>query len=98
MMDIIPAIDIIGGQCVRLTEGEVVQLMGEPQRLAEGLAQACEAAIAHDGAEAIIIGGGPLASHAAVLKHMFSVPIIEPVPAAIRLAVARAKASVESAV
>lgn len=82
---------------VRLTEGEVVSLMDEPARLAEGLARACEAAIADDGAEAIIIGGGPLASQAVALKPMFSVPIIEPVPAAIRLAMSRARAAVESA-
>jgi Asp/Glu/hydantoin racemase len=83
---------------VRLTEGEVLQLMSEPERLTESLARACEAAIADDGAEAIIIGGGPLASHAATLKHLFSVAIIEPVPAGIRLALARAKASVVSAI
>ena len=82
---------------VRLTEGEVVSLMDEPERLAEGLARACEAAIAEDGAEAIIIGGGPLASQAVALKPLFAVPIIEPVPAAIRLAMSRARAAVESA-
>ena len=77
---------------VRLTEGDVDSVMSQPALLEASLAQACEIAILEDAAEAIIIGGGPLAVHAAALRSRFSVPIIEPVPAAVRLAVERARA------
>lgn len=76
---------------VRLTQGDAVSAMGDPGRLEESLAEACALAISEDKAEAIIIGGGPLARHAAALAPRFDVPIIEPVPAAIRLALARAE-------
>ena len=76
---------------VRLTRGDVVTLMNDPDRLNESLMEACGTAIVDDHAEAIIIGGGPLAIHAITLSPHFSVPIVEPVPAAVRLAVARAQ-------
>ncbi|MCW0000989.1 aspartate/glutamate racemase family protein [Pararhizobium sp. YC-54] len=78
---------------VRLTEGDVIALMSDPARLENSLMDACAAAIADDGAEAIIIGGGPLAVHAVALSPRFSVPIIEPVPAAVRLVITRAQAN-----
>lgn len=77
---------------VRLTEGDLANVMSQPALLEASLAQACRVAILEDAAEAIIIGGGPLAVHAAALRSRFSVPIIEPVPAAVRLAVERARA------
>lgn len=77
---------------VRLTEGDVDSVMSQPALLEASLAAACRVAILEDAAEAIIIGGGPLAVHAAALRSRFSVPIIEPVPAAVRLAVERARA------
>lgn len=80
---------------VRLTEGDAAELMDDPNRLEAGLAHACEAAIGMDAAEAIIIGGGPLAVFARALQPRFSIPIVEPVPAAVRLAAARAGAHVE---
>lgn len=82
---------------VRLTEGDVVELMSDPSQLEARLAQACQIAISEDAAEAIVIGGGPLAVHALALKSRFSVPIVEPVPTAVRLAVARAGVQVEPA-
>lgn len=75
---------------LRLTAGEPAEVMGDPLLLAASLAQACEIAISEDAAEAIVIGGGPLAMSAVALRHRFSVPIIEPVPAAVRLALTRA--------
>lgn len=82
---------------VRLTEGKVIELMSDPIRLEESLAQACLTAISEDAAEAIVIGGGPLAVHALALKSRFSVPIVEPVPTAVQLAIARADAALEPA-
>jgi allantoin racemase len=81
---------------VELTEGDVVQLMEEPLRLQDSLARGCERAI-NAGAEAIIIGGGPLAVHAVPLRSRFQVPIIEPVPAAVRLGAMRAGLQTEAA-
>ena len=54
-----------------------------PADLAEALAEAVTRCIA-DGAEAVIIGGGPLANAAAALAARFPIPIIAPIPAAIR--------------
>ena len=41
-----------------------------------------------DGAEAVVIGGGPLSAAAARLGQRLPVPIVEPVPAAIRAVLA----------
>ncbi|MGW9414659.1 aspartate/glutamate racemase family protein [Arthrobacter cupressi] len=80
--------DLFAG--LQLTEGEPAELMRDPEQLEARLALACETAVSNDGAEALIIGGGPLASAAASLRGRFSVPIVEPVPAAARLALTRA--------
>lgn len=72
-----------------LTEGDIDTLMRDPPRLADALAAASRAAIAA-GAEAVVIGGGPLAVAARVIAPHLSVPVIEPIPAAVRLAVQRA--------
>jgi Asp/Glu/hydantoin racemase len=64
--------------------------MRDPFLLEASLAEACQAAVSEDSTEAIVIGGGPLAVSAASLRSQFSVPIIEPVPAAVRLALRRA--------
>jgi allantoin racemase len=69
---------------VHLTEGEPLALMRDPDRLLARLAEAVAAAAA-SGAGAVIIGGGPLASAAQILRPRLSVPIIEPLPAAARL-------------
>lgn len=69
---------------VRLTSGDVHQVMANLERLEAALAEAIRLAIAEDAAEAIVIGGGPLAVAARALAVQFSVPIIEPVPEAAR--------------
>jgi allantoin racemase len=80
--------------CVRFAEGDPQDLMGDPARLRVAVAGAVEACIAQDGAEAVIIGGGPLGEVARQLQPMFTVPIIAPIPSAvariIRLITARA--------
>lgn len=82
----------LGGQFtgVRLTPGDVHALMADPAALEAALGLACEIAIAQDGAQAIVIGGGPLAVAARALAPRFAVPIVEPIPAAMRLARKRA--------
>ncbi|MBT8161998.1 MULTISPECIES: aspartate/glutamate racemase family protein [Arthrobacter] len=75
---------------LRLTEGNPAEIMKDAVLLEESLSQACEIALVEDAAEAIVIGGGPLALSAVALRRRFPVPIIEPVPAAVRLALARA--------
>jgi allantoin racemase len=74
---------------VRLTDGDINALMADPAALEAALARACERTIAEDGAEAIVIGGGPLAVAARALAPRFAVPIVEPIPAAMRLLRAR---------
>jgi Asp/Glu/hydantoin racemase len=78
-----------------LTEGDVHALMANRQSLAEALRLACQRAIDELGAEAIIIGGGPLAVAARSLVAGMPVPLIEPVPAAVRLARQRAPVIVD---
>lgn len=75
---------------VFLTPGEPAQLMADPVRLADALGAVCRQAIAEGGAEAVVIGGGPLARAARALAGTLPVPIVEPVPAAVRLALRRA--------
>jgi allantoin racemase len=76
---------------VRLTDGDIYSLMADPAALEAALARACERTIAEDGAEAIVIGGGPLAVVARALAGRFAVPIVEPIPAAMRLLRAQAR-------
>ncbi|MCK1283798.1 aspartate/glutamate racemase family protein [Bradyrhizobium sp. 44] len=68
---------------VRFAEGDPQELMRDPARLRAALAGAVEACIAQDGAEAVIIGGGPLGEAARELQLMFTVPIIAPIPSAV---------------
>ena len=74
---------------VHLTPGNPVSLMSRPDRLEEALTEACRAAV-RAGAEAVVIGGGPLATAARAIASKLPLPVVEPVPAAIRLALARA--------
>lgn len=69
---------------VRLTEGPLAETMADPALLVERLGAAIEKAVAEDGAEAIVIGGGPLAVAARTLASRVTVPLIEPVPEAAR--------------
>ena len=68
----------------RFAEGDPNELMRDPARLRAALAGAVEACIAQDGAEAVIIGGGPLGEAARELQPMFTVPVIAPIPSAVR--------------
>lgn len=68
---------------VRITAGEPLQLMGDPQRLADALYRTAQQCIA-DGAQAVVVGGGPLARAARALRPQLSVAVVEPVPEAAR--------------
>jgi len=68
----------------RFAEGDPQELMRDPAQLRAALAGAVEACIARDGAEAVIIGGGPLGEAARELQPMFTVPVIAPIPSAVR--------------
>ena len=67
---------------VRFTDGDPFAVMGDVARLEAALAEAIEACTA-DGAQAVIIGGGPLALAARRLKHRVAVPLIEPIVSAV---------------
>jgi allantoin racemase len=68
----------------RFAVGDPQELMRDPEQLRAALAVAVEACIARDGAEAVIIGGGPLGQAARELQPMFTVPVIAPIPSAVR--------------
>jgi len=63
---------------------------GDPGRVAEERAELvlslCEAAIGQDGAEVVILAGGPLAGLAPVLAPRVPVPLVDGTAAAVRLA------------
>jgi len=67
----------------RFAQGDPQELMRDPAQLRAALAGAVAACIAQDGAEAVIIGGGPLGEAARELQPMFSVPVIAPIPSAV---------------
>jgi allantoin racemase len=69
---------------IRLTPGGPRQLVAEPAALERELALAVSQCIETDGAQAVVIGGGPLAQAAERLQARWAVPIVEPIPAAVR--------------
>ncbi|MDG4650177.1 aspartate/glutamate racemase family protein [Roseibacterium sp. SDUM158017] len=75
------------------TPGDPVALTADADALRRALDAACIAA-AEAGAEAIVIGGGPLAEAARDLAASAAVPLIEPLPAAVRLSLRRLTAGV----
>lgn len=72
-----------------VTPGDPAEAMADPARL-DALLSAGIARARAAGAEAVIIGGGPLAEAARRLAEDVEVPLIEPVPAAMRLILRRA--------
>jgi allantoin racemase len=69
---------------IRLTSEEPLALAADPAQLEASLAEAVRACIERDGAQAVVIGGGPLGQAAIGLARRFDVPIIAPIPAAMR--------------
>lgn len=68
----------------RLTPGDPLELAAHLGQLVEALGWAVDRCIRDDGAEAVVIGGGPLGDAAAALAPR-GIPVIPPVPAAVRL-------------
>lgn len=66
----------------RCTPGNPAALMADPDRLRSALAAAIRACI-QDGAEAVIVGGGPLGRVAAELRPLFAIPVVAPIPSAV---------------
>ncbi|MEM8991400.1 MAG: aspartate/glutamate racemase family protein [Pseudomonadota bacterium] len=79
---------------VHVTHGDPTALVADRPALIDALADAGTAAVREDGAEAIIVGGGPLASTVPALAQRLSVPVISPIAAAVSVAVQRARTSV----
>lgn len=75
------------------TPGDPATLTADRSTLEAALAASVEQAIEDADVEAVVIGGGPLAVAARALAARVSVPLIEPVPAAVRLSLQRIRAS-----
>lgn len=69
---------------VRVPDCDPLRLAANPAAQDEALARAARECIALDGAEAVVIGGGPLSETAARLRQRFETAIVEPIPAAVR--------------
>ena len=69
---------------VRFTCGDPHMLGRDPAALEAALAAAIRDSVVTDGAEAVVIGGGPLGQAAHALSTRFEIPVIGPVPAACR--------------
>ncbi|MBB3190474.1 aspartate/glutamate racemase family protein [Halomonas cerina] len=72
---------------VRVTPGDPTELVQSPEALDAALAEAVQASIDEDGAQAVIMGGGPLSASALRLQPGFEVPLVVAVNAAARAAV-----------
>jgi Asp/Glu/hydantoin racemase len=69
---------------VRVPDGDPLALAADPAAQDAALARAATACLEQDGAEAVVIGGGPLSETAARLRGRFKAAIVEPVPSAMR--------------
>ncbi|WP_426299838.1 aspartate/glutamate racemase family protein [Arthrobacter sp. R-11] len=74
---------------VRLTASEPLVLAADPERQYQELATAVGDSTALDGAEAVIIAGGPLSETARRLARTTTAEIIQPVPSACALLLER---------
>lgn len=70
----------------RVTPGDPAELVEDPDRLDAALAEAVNRSVAEDGAEAVIMGGGPLSASALRLQPQFEQPLVVAVTAAARAA------------
>lgn len=68
---------------IRCTQGDPVALAADPALLARALAVSVRECIELDGAQAVIIGGGPLGEAAEQLRPMFDTPVLGPIPCAV---------------
>jgi Asp/Glu/hydantoin racemase len=75
---------------VRTVEASGADIAADPAKALGGLRAICQAAVAEDGADAIILGGLGLAGLAAQIAADVPVPLIDNVVAAVRMAEAAA--------
>ncbi|MFH7564925.1 aspartate/glutamate racemase family protein [Oceanimonas smirnovii] len=71
----------------RVTTGDPTELVMSSDKLDHALSEAVCQAVVKDGADAVIIGGGPLTGSALRLQPHFDIPLVVPVLAATRAAV-----------
>ncbi|MDW3221817.1 MAG: aspartate/glutamate racemase family protein [Paracoccaceae bacterium] len=71
------------------TSGDAAALLADPAALQKALRTAIARAVAEAEVIAVVIGGGPLAMAARALAGQSPVPLIEPVPSAVRLTFSR---------
>ncbi|WP_300055254.1 aspartate/glutamate racemase family protein [uncultured Roseobacter sp.] len=71
------------------TTGDPVVVTTDPDAATSALMEAILAAVRDAQVDAVVIGGGPLAVAARALVKTSPVPLIEPVPAAVRLSLSR---------
>ena len=76
------------------TDGDPTVLTADADALADALGRAIRCAADSGRAEAVVIGGGPLAMAAKALSATAPVPLVEPVPAAVRLSFLRLGAEI----
>lgn len=69
---------------VHTTEGAPEDVMSNSELLVDELERIARLAVEDNGAETIIVGGGPLAAAARTLRDRLPVRMIEPIPAAMR--------------
>ena len=72
---------------VRVTPGDPTELVQDPDRLDAALTDAVRQSVTEDGAEAVIMGGGPLSASAIRLQPQFEQPLVIAVTAAARAVV-----------
>ncbi len=68
----------------RIPQDDPLRLAAAPALQDALLTQAVRACVKEDGAQAVVIGGGPLAQSAERIAGQFAVPVISPVAAAMR--------------
>ena len=68
---------------IRCPAADPIALAGDPRWLREALHTAVVDCIERDGAEAVVIGGGPLGQAADWLQPLFKTPVIAPIPCAV---------------
>ncbi|KQP37397.1 aspartate/glutamate racemase family protein [Pseudorhodoferax sp. Leaf274] len=78
----------------RIPADDPLRLAADPGLQDRLLGEAVRACIEADGAQAVVIGGGPLAQSAARLAGQFGVPVVSPVAAAMRRVAALLQAPV----
>ena len=69
---------------IRLTEEEPRALAADPAKLLQTLTDAARLCLEADGADAVVIGGGPLGQAAIEIQRQLDAPIIAPIPSAVR--------------